>query len=152
AMATQQIAPFEGPVIDIFGPVEQLVDQFGAAVGVARIEELAHFRGRGQRADEVEENAADELGVVAERRRLDAGFLPRGDDVIVDEVLTRRVGELAAALERNRYRNGDTLSEIADHDRGMTGLTGGHDAARANLGDRVLVAVEERPRRDIPRL
>ena len=79
AVGADQVGPFESPVggvgvvVDVLGRVagqaEQAVDQPVALVGVGGVEEGRGLLERRQRAGDVEEGAAQEGGVVAQRRR-----------------------------------------------------------------------------------
>ena len=93
AIDAQQVGPAHRPVVGILRPLEQLVDQPGPLVGSRVGQERAGLRRGRQRADGVEEDAAQEGGVVGQVAGRDAQPGELVPDVAVDEVRFRRPGE-----------------------------------------------------------
>ena len=86
-MDPQQIAPLQGPEIDVLGAVEQFVDEFGAfARGIAR-GERSNFVGSRERAGNVDENAANEGEIIRLRSRFEPHSLPLHRNQFIDEIL-----------------------------------------------------------------
>ena len=101
----QQVAPLHGPVVGELGAFEQAVDEGGAFVGVGVGEELRGFLGGGQRADDVEEGAAEEDGVGREVGGLDVEAFEAGEDAGVDGGLRGQGrGALIGGIERRAGR------------------------------------------------
>ena len=71
AVDLEQVGPLVGPVLDVLAAADELVDQFVAlgALGRGVGEEGARRLGGRRQAGQVEVDAADELGVGAQRRR-----------------------------------------------------------------------------------
>ena len=91
AFDSQQVRPFQRPIVGVLRPLEQLVDQSCSAFGLFVIEKFADFLRLGQCADDVEEGSAEEVFVGAEFARLDIElgkfvFNERVDEVAVGQV------------------------------------------------------------------
>ena len=66
-------------------------------------QERPHFGGRRQHADGIEEGAAQELGVRAQVRRLDAQDAELLEHVLINEIVARgQSGRIDGLLERRR--------------------------------------------------
>ena len=65
AIALEQVAPFQRPVVHVLRPLHQLPDQTGALFPLGRLvlEEGFHFVRGGRHADEVKGHASEELRV-----------------------------------------------------------------------------------------
>jgi len=61
---SQQVGPFAGPVVRVFGPLQQPIDQLNALVRVGVTHEFSNFLGSRNAADQVQVSAAQEARVV----------------------------------------------------------------------------------------
>ena len=82
----QQVGPLVRPMLDEVVAADQPVDhRVALGAGVAAVgEKRPHFVGRRRQADQVEVDAAEELGVAAQARGQDLHPLPLGGDQFVD--------------------------------------------------------------------
>ena len=76
---------------------------------------------RRQAARDVDAHAAQEGGVIADRRGRHADLLELREDELVDEVARRRQGFHRRAERRGGAEDGD-LALVADHHRDIAGL------------------------------
>ena len=139
----QQVGPLVRPVIDVFRPLQQSIDQPVAAVGRFIGQELAHLFRSGQRPGAVEEGAADELAVAAQRRRRQVQTLQLLQDQGVDEVVPGGSSEHLQVHRLRQWRQdapgGDLVGEpdgdgrlaVAGHGRLALGIDGGHQVVAA---------------------
>jgi hypothetical protein len=139
-MHAQQVGPAVRPVIDVLRPLQQRIDGGRALVGAGVREKRANLFRRGERADHVEKNAADELIIVGGRGGLQPELAPFGGDQFVDvvvrgELQRRRIGPIG-----DGHRHGAGLPHVGDGDRGPTSgermdLTGGVDLGAGLVAD-----------------
>ena len=59
----EQVGPFVGPVVDVFGSSEQSFDQSSPSVGIGVAEKGPCFVGRGEHAERIESGTTQEFGV-----------------------------------------------------------------------------------------
>ncbi len=125
----QQVGPLERPKLGKFRPLEQAINQPAAFVGGRIGQKRFDLLRRGQNADHVQMDAADELAISTQGRRLDLQQLELFVDQRVDVVLLWRIRpaeSLDVAQERQRRRG--QFFQVADHDHGFAPIAG-HDQA-----------------------
>ena len=129
ALVLQQRGPFVGEVVGVVRAVEQRLHRAIPLVrsGV-REKGLGLLQGRQPPAD-VERDAAEEGGVIAQRRGRDADAFEVSEDVVVDEVFRRR-HRLHRHAQRDRDRAHADAPAVADHDGHIAGQVQGLDEPR----------------------
>ncbi len=141
AIDAQQVGPTHGPVVGVFGSLKELIDQPGPFVG-ARVGQEGPRLGHGrQRADRVEEDTAQEGGVVGQfaGRNAQAGQVVPGQ--AVDEIGLRRTRELHTRPGEGHAADGD-MPQVADQDGGLAGdIAPLNPAAHVHRGDRSGVGI-----------
>ena len=100
ALGQEQIAPDVRHVGDVAGPLEEVFDQPLPLVGGGVLEEAARLGHRRDLAREVEVDAADELGVVGQRRRRHLVLLLAQGEGAIDP-LGQRPGVADVVLRRS---------------------------------------------------
>ncbi len=147
----QQIGPLQGDIVGELRPLQQLIDQPGAAVRTRVGEKVAGLGGRRQRADHVEVDAAQILRVLGRFRRQDVELAQLLVDVSVDEVVfpQRRV-TVDALAARHDDAEGVHGALKAGHDGGVAGhVVGRHHASRRHAGQPFVVRLELRQGRHV---
>ena len=87
----QKITPFHGPVIGELIPLQQLINEPGAAIRIRRIQKCTCLLLGGWRADHAEIGAAQKDGVGAEIGRLKVQLLQPFKDQLIQAVAHRSI-------------------------------------------------------------
>ena len=120
ALVFEERGPFVGEVVGVVGATEQRFDQAIASVGILAREEFLGFLNRGQSARDVERDAAEERGVVADGRWRNADLFEIREHEFVDEIL---LGGHRTDRRAQRYRDDRNRDHplIAHHDGHVAG-------------------------------
>jgi hypothetical protein len=139
-----QLAPGRRPRIDVCLALQEPIDQ-GRALRGARVGlEGEDGVGVGERAGQVEGDAAEERPVVAARRRRQPHRAQHLHDVVVDPVRPlREQGRIDLLVVRRRDDVDGDLPLEAGHDRRGTGAEGRHLAVLVDAGEALLVRLEQ---------
>ena len=86
----EEVGEAECPVVDELGRADQRVDHLLPLLRIVAGQEFAHALRRRKRAGEIETDAAQEFGVARQIGRDDLEFAQLVEDVVVDEVRSRR--------------------------------------------------------------
>ena len=146
-VAAQQIAPLEGPVVDVGVAGDQLVDQAVPFLLGRRVvgEERAHRLRARDLAGEIERGAAQEGGVVDRRRGQNLDPLELLVDQLVDVVRLGQGGPLEAlAAAEHRDRRGGELPFVAHEQGALAATETGGDRAGGRVLDRHRLRVAAR--------
>ena len=144
AIHIQQVGPLVRPVVDEVRTADERVDQrIPLGTRVARVvQECSHGIDRGRQTGQIERHAAHELGVRAERRRLELQSLPLGGHQFVDAVEARRIfPDEPAAVAHHRERRGRVAALISRQDGRFAAPHGGHQASVSAVATSVLPLV-----------
>ena len=133
----QNIGPFHRPEVGVLGTFQKLVDQLGPFVRRRICEEGTRFQRRRQSADHVEEDAAQEGGVVGQIARRNAEAFEFIPDVFVDEIRFRRPRELHPGPRQRHPTDGD-VTHVPHQNCGFARFAPGRDqSASVGPGDGV---------------
>ena len=142
----QQFRPIQHPQLRELLAAEQLIDQQLALVGQVRDQEPRRLLGRGQGAGDVEADAAQERGVVADSAGFHAELDELGVHELVDVIVARhRLGLVLGALGQRDDRHAHGEGVEAGHDERLAALAGRHHpvAVGRDFGARLVVGHEQ---------
>jgi hypothetical protein len=159
AVAADQVGPLEGPVggvvvvVDVLRRVpreaQQLIDEPLTFRGVCRVDEHLRLLRSRQRPGSVEERSAEEGGVVAQARRLDADLAELDGRELVDHVDVGPPGEVHRSALRDDDGGDGRLSFEADERRPLTLADRPHPAVGIDPQDGVVERVVLGPVGDV---
>ncbi len=144
AIDAQQVRPLQRPEVGELRPPQQFLDQPGAAVGPLVGQEAPRLGGRRQRADHVEIDAAQILGVVGQFRGQDVQLAQLAKHQAIDEVVLGH-GRIVLDAFGARHEDAEGIHGVheAGHDGRLAGRLAGHDqAARLHRGQAVVVRLK----------
>ena len=122
AIDAEEVAPFHGPEIDVFGAIEQFIDQLDSLLGIVGTDKPPDLVRSGKRPDGVEVSAADEFVIVSGRGGCEAHAIPFFGQDLVDEI-ARLEGGFGERFRGERDADGDGLdpAHVGELDGGAAG-------------------------------
>ena len=121
----EQVGHDRGPELRVFGPVEKVIDELPAFVGIAGSKETIRLLGRRQHADGVEVNATNEDLVIGQVRGDDTQLPQLVEHEFVDQVVARNSRVIrGGGLGNDGNARHCRQTGHPDHDGGLTARAG----------------------------